>query len=113
MKWPPGTDETALRRIPKRHLEDACQEAWLAYCKGLNPTEAAKRYAKGEALHERRRAFTNVVGLDGEIDEPAVRDMEDAQRAADRHEQRFAEESGVCPRCGAVLGADKCRCGFE
>jgi hypothetical protein len=51
---PPGLDERTVSRIPRRHIDDAVQEAWLAYLRGKNPNTAAARYVNRAQRHERR-----------------------------------------------------------
>ena len=52
---PPGLDSRHILRVPKRHREDAIQEAWLAHVEGRDPLRAIWRYAKQEYRHERRQ----------------------------------------------------------
>ena len=43
-----------LRLVPRRHREDALQEAWLAHLEGRNPINAVVGYKNAEARHEER-----------------------------------------------------------
>jgi len=58
--YPPLPDDqlaklkAELRLIPRRHKEDALQEAWLAYLEGRNAVMAAKTFAAVELRHEER-----------------------------------------------------------
>lgn len=63
MDLPPDVNEELLRTMPKRHREDAIQEAWVGFLQaqrdGDNPIEAAEQaihnYRRQEHRHERRR----------------------------------------------------------
>ncbi len=59
----PASIQELLLRVPRRHREDAQQEAWLGWLQaerdGLDPTEGAREailaYGRQERKHERRR----------------------------------------------------------
>lgn len=43
-----------LSRVPRRHREDAVQEAWLAHLEGRDPFNAIAAFRMRELRHERR-----------------------------------------------------------
>ena len=50
-----GFDPGLLHRIPRRHRDDALQEACLAALTGRNPTTAVLNYYRDQRKAERRR----------------------------------------------------------
>jgi len=63
MNYPPGTDASTFARIPRRHREDAIQEAWVAHLEGDDPAKAASRYASTECRRERGRVPAELEQL--------------------------------------------------
>jgi len=71
--YPPGLTKDHVKLIPRRHREDAIQEAWVAHLEGRCPVAAADRYRKQEARYEKRRTLlphpVPEDGLCGDSDE--------------------------------------------
>ena len=61
---PKGLSRLSLLRTPKRHREDAYQEAWLAFLQGRDPATAVRSYVGRESRYEGR--VTLFSQLDGE-----------------------------------------------
>jgi len=50
-----------VSRIPRRYIEDAVQEAWLAYLRGKNPNTAAAGYVNlAQRREERCECFSQL-----------------------------------------------------
>jgi len=49
---PPGLGRLSLLRTPKRHREDAYQQAWVAFLEGRDPTNELRKYVRHELQHE-------------------------------------------------------------
>ena len=68
MEYPPGTSEADFASIPRRHRDDAIQEAWLSQLQGESPVLGARAYVKREIRHERKQP---TIGLPASYDEPS------------------------------------------
>ena len=63
MDLPPTVSEDLLLKLPRRHREDAAQEAWLGYLRaerdGDDPVAAGEQaivaYGRQERKHDRRQ----------------------------------------------------------
>jgi len=58
---PASLDGRTVRRIPRRHREDAIQQAWLATLRKKNPNTAASAYVNSVRRREARiQCFSQI-----------------------------------------------------